>query len=272
MYDNEIFVRSLYNSLTSNGILVSQVGEGEGFGDAALEMSATTKPLQLFIQHLKQVGFQSIEDFTEAHGGFAGPWGYLIAFKAIQSLASWHRNEAEISLDLMRRAKVTTQGELPFLYFDGASMQMYQQSSRIAEDVFCLSRPSPFLCDEGHGFNPTLPVTAAALYNEAVDASIFVPAPTRSLMSSQRVLQKFIEASLTSSFFGQLVSLMHPWQMLATYDGELPRRDARGTLVDRAQASTYVARNVMRLLSSRLIKGSIHPESTMNEPSNSIHE
>jgi hypothetical protein len=106
---------------------------------------------------LKQHGFQRIESYTEAHGDFLAPWGYMIAFKCADcSFSRWHSNQAMIDLEIQRRSVATADGyeDSLFRFFDGATLMGYQYPSRVSEELFCRDQPTPRGCDRGHGLHP----------------------------------------------------------------------------------------------------------------------
>lgn len=156
LYGNENFISSLFNSLNDDGILVAQLGEDETIDSPGATYSPK-KIAKMFIQKLKQHGFQRIESYTEAHGDFLAPWGYMIAFKCADcSFSRWHSNQAMIDLEIQRRSVATVDGyaDSLFRYFDGATMMGYQYPSRVSEELFCRDQPTPKGCDRGHGLNP----------------------------------------------------------------------------------------------------------------------
>ena len=132
---------------------MAQVGEDEELVDP-MRSHVHLGQLQTFITNIEQVGFQTIKEYSEVHGGFMAVWKFLIAFKDPSYKANWYANEAEIDLKVRERSMPTVSGESPFRYFDGATMMVYQYPSRISEEVFCRTQPTPALCEEGHGFDP----------------------------------------------------------------------------------------------------------------------
>ena len=71
LYDTDDFMKSLSNALRSDGILVTQLGENFHHDSPGLHYSA--KKIEYdFMQNLIEYGFDRMEDYTEAHGGFFG--------------------------------------------------------------------------------------------------------------------------------------------------------------------------------------------------------
>jgi len=153
LYKHNKLTTALYNALGSEGILVAQVGENEYLTDPMRSLLRRGQ-LQTFIANIEQAGFEGIKEYSEVHGGFLAVWKFLIAFKDGSCKSNWYANEAEIDLKVQHRSMPTALGDSPFRYFDGATMMVYQYPSRISEEVFCRSQPTPALCENGHGFDP----------------------------------------------------------------------------------------------------------------------
>jgi hypothetical protein len=153
LYDNDVLIRSLWNALGEDGILVAQVGESELTRQAGAQYT-NRKAEFVFTEKLKRQGFSKIEDYSDFHGGFMGIWKYKIAMKSLSSFCMWHYNQAQLALEIQSRTMEMVGGlESPFRYFDSATMVEYQYPSRAIEDVFCRSVPLPPMCEKGHGFD-----------------------------------------------------------------------------------------------------------------------
>lgn len=154
MYDDAGLARSLFNALTKEGIFISQVGEDDNPDDPGAHYTRKIAEHAL-VEHLKQEGFERIEDYAEAHGGFMSVWKFKIAFKGDHVIERWHNNQATVDLELHDREMETVDGvQTPFRFFDGATMMTYQYPSRINQEIFCRDTPTPQLCEKGHGWDP----------------------------------------------------------------------------------------------------------------------
>jgi hypothetical protein len=151
----------LYNALNDDGIIVAQMGQDDLTTDSAREVSPFGKPLASFIKGLTKEGFQSIKEYSESHGGFMSPWHFVTAFKSKTSKGKWYASQAEFDFAIRSRTLSTRTGQSSLAFFDGATMMTYQYPSRIKEEVFCRSQPSPPFCKLGHGFE-------LGLYNETL--------------------------------------------------------------------------------------------------------
>jgi hypothetical protein len=151
LYRNQELMYAFSQALGDEGIFVAQVGEVENMDDLPTSFYPDNQ-LGTFLDGLEKFGFESIVDYSEAHGRFIESWGFVVAMKDSASRANWFRNEAEINLQIAQRILPST--ELSF--FDGASMMQYQFTSRIDEEIWCRDRVDGE-CSTGHGFDPYLP-------------------------------------------------------------------------------------------------------------------
>jgi spermidine synthase len=156
-YNNDTFVKSFYNSLSDNGILVMELGESPDSRDPD-EMKSGDKNRVVALNLLESAGFESIHAFEESHCGFGAAWTFIVAFKSYSSRKLWYANSAEIELAIQKRTVRTKSGNSPLRYFDGATMMSYQVPSRTIETVFCRRDPAPYACnDNAFQFVPELP-------------------------------------------------------------------------------------------------------------------
>jgi hypothetical protein len=177
-------VKSFYNSLSDNGILVMELGESPDSRDPD-EMKSGDKNRVVALNLLESAGFESIHAFEEvskfriasiqshlagdtfhshssyylqSHCGFGAAWTFIVAFKSYSSRKLWYANSAEIELAIQKRTVRTKSGNSPLRYFDGATMMSYQVPSRTIETVFCRRDPAPYACnDNAFQFVPELP-------------------------------------------------------------------------------------------------------------------
>lgn len=161
------FIRSLYDGLTSNGLvrifqsddfchrsnslkcfdsllpsspakIVVQVGELPSHSDPPDELSTFYNRAHMMVK-LKEVGFHTIHTYAEGHCHFFSPWQFIIAFKNIQTSVNWFRGEAEVELKLHQRLHRTKSGNPILQYFDGHVMRHYQSPSKVITTNNCRS-------------------------------------------------------------------------------------------------------------------------------------
>eukprot|EP00541_Cyclophora_tenuis_P005765 CAMPEP_0116542050 /NCGR_PEP_ID=MMETSP0397-20121206/808_1 /TAXON_ID=216820 /ORGANISM="Cyclophora tenuis, Strain ECT3854" /LENGTH=446 /DNA_ID=CAMNT_0004066031 /DNA_START=17 /DNA_END=1357 /DNA_ORIENTATION=- len=156
LYNNGVFLQSLYDSLSEDGVLVIQVG-GSPEPNAPSE-TFSNKNRALLIDHLQKLGFTSMHLYHESHGGLFLPWNYLVVSKSGKARKHWYANEAQISLAIRQRILPTKTGESALRYFDGATMATsYQFPSKRSETVYCRHQPTPEECLDSRGFVPSVP-------------------------------------------------------------------------------------------------------------------
>eukprot|EP00339_Tiarina_fusa_P022092 CAMPEP_0116996284 /NCGR_PEP_ID=MMETSP0472-20121206/143_1 /TAXON_ID=693140 ORGANISM="Tiarina fusus, Strain LIS" /NCGR_SAMPLE_ID=MMETSP0472 /ASSEMBLY_ACC=CAM_ASM_000603 /LENGTH=622 /DNA_ID=CAMNT_0004694857 /DNA_START=326 /DNA_END=2194 /DNA_ORIENTATION=+ len=155
LYGDSSFMGALYNGLSENGVLVSQVGEAVKL-TAPAQTYSVNRNRALFIKSLIGQGFVDIAEYNEGGAMFEAPWTFNVAFKSTKSRNNWDDNEALVNLKMKKRAIDTLDGESPFEYFDGADMQA-RWPSKASEVVFCRQEPTPAGCEGGHGFDPLRP-------------------------------------------------------------------------------------------------------------------
>ena len=149
LFDNTELVATFHRALTPQGIFVCQTGEQQ-FLDDANPMWTRDKHALLFLQNLGKVGFQRFFDYDEGSTRFSGLWSYLLASKD-SDRSRWFANPAQVNLELQQRAMPTKSGEWPFYYFDGATMQSYQATTRSVATTACRTNPDWPACQRGTG-------------------------------------------------------------------------------------------------------------------------
>jgi hypothetical protein len=165
LYGDSSFLGALYQALSHDGILITQVGNAPSRGEEAEHLSTNINRV-IYSRSLAMQGFQSIADYTEDHTGFEEPWYFYAAFKDLSLRANWMASEAELNLKIQKRAIRTIDGTSPFDYFDGATMKMYQYPSQASVDLFCRREPTPVGCDRSdHGFDPRMPNYSEESFN-----------------------------------------------------------------------------------------------------------
>jgi hypothetical protein len=165
LYGDSSFLGALYAALSENGILITQVGDAPGRGDAPEHLGDDGNRV-VYATSLATIGFKSIVDYSEDHTGFEEPWYFYAAFKDLSTRGQWMATEAEINLKMQKRSIHTLDGRSPFVYFDGATMNAYRYPSQASVDVFCLREPTPPGCkDHVHGFDPNVKNFRADQFN-----------------------------------------------------------------------------------------------------------
>jgi hypothetical protein len=235
LYGDSTFLSSLYNALGPDGILVSQVGEAPGIEDPS-ETHSRDKNRNTFVDTLVKLGIKSTVEYSEAHCGFDNPWTFLVSFKSAESPKRWISNEAQVNLEMQKRSIRRKDGELPFDYFDGATMISYQHTSKGSATVFCRRDVDTDGCNGvhgyTHGFDPereNIPMSSLnvskSLVGENAGRGVFtlVDIPANSYVgletqvhpiifeaSTYPLIEKMENRSLFETYYlGSLYSFMH---------------------------------------------------------------
>jgi len=145
LYNNENFLRTLYNALSKDGIIVLQLGRAPTAKSPAEDFSRDSRR-DMLTKSLGKIGFKSIHTYEEAHCGFEEPWTYLIAMKDKENRALWYRTIAEKSYDIYERILKTESGEPALKFVDSITMNSYLLPTKGHETVYCRKDPMPDSC------------------------------------------------------------------------------------------------------------------------------
>ena len=180
LYDNAPFAKAMGNALNDDGIFIMQNGVASDTKEIPKEYLSDKQYELMLINHLHDNGLTNVYSYEDPAAGFLASWSYTIAFKTDTSTIRWFSNQAEVDARLQKRAMPTVSGELPFRYFDGATMMYYQYPSAVDEEVNCIQAAiPPKSCEEGKGFPSDIPlVPASTLSTESLpDGSVRVFSP-----------------------------------------------------------------------------------------------
>lgn len=162
LYKSDELAFALSNALTTNGILVVQVGEYQSFSDAPPQYQRNGDVvISSFMPLLKKHGFVKARTYEDFHGGLGSPWEYNAYFKDNATSKAWLANEAVVNLEITKRLASSKSGQSLLHYFDGATMQSFMYPSRADEEAHCRATPKPVFCEQGHGFDPERPHTSS---------------------------------------------------------------------------------------------------------------
>ncbi|KAL7562643.1 hypothetical protein ACA910_015384 [Epithemia clementina (nom. ined.)] len=217
LYSDEVFVTSLANALTDQGVMVVQIGEGPSFSDledidsipetADPNIHKTKNPTGVLISRfeaiLKLGGIVGIKSYSESHGEFLGPWEFRLAFKSHATITKFFSEPAAIDLAIAQRAIDTKSGQHIFRYFDGPTMASIQFPSGIDEEYFCdYQAVRPLSCQFMTGLDPHANALESHLSTQGfsfVDAfdhsscNIDIPASLTDLVVTQLMKSKAVK-------------------------------------------------------------------------------
>jgi len=151
LFDNTDLVSTFYRALSPQGIFVSQIGEQTFLSDPNPTWTSERHALK-FLQNLGRVGFSRLFDYEEPSTRFSGLWSFLLASKSSDT-SRLYSNPAQVDLELQQRSMPTKSGASPFRYFDGATMQAYQKTSRPVAVSNCRTSPESPACQRGPGLS-----------------------------------------------------------------------------------------------------------------------
>mmetsp|Transcript_20520 Transcript_20520/g.37382 ORF Transcript_20520/g.37382 Transcript_20520/m.37382 type:complete len:889 (-) Transcript_20520:246-2912(-) len=162
LYKNNVFIESLANALTEDGVFVVQLGESEAVDDPPDEIGTAIDTAHMM--GALEKNFESMHEYDEGHSHFKAPWSYLVCFKNSESRANWYRNAPEIQIDIHQRLYGTKSGEPVLLFFDAPTMISYQVPPKAKETTYCRKEDKPQECNELIGIDPklvTVPISHA---------------------------------------------------------------------------------------------------------------
>lgn len=101
--------------------------------------------LKWLSDELARAGFHGpTESYVESQSGFPDARRYVVAFRDEHVARNWHRNEAQINLEIQSRPARTRSGLPAFEYFDGSVMTAYNKVQQ--ESPNCNRHPVPAWC------------------------------------------------------------------------------------------------------------------------------
>jgi len=166
LYQDNLFVDSLFNALSEDGAFVVQLGQSDDSTSPGEDEAQSKHKFQM-MEALKEAGFKSMHIYDEGHAHYEAPWTILVAFKDLKSRARWYRSAAEIEIELHRRLHRTKSGKSPINFFDGPTMLGYQAPSKATQIAYCRNAVTPRECDMlPEGANGKAPVVMNGKSNE----------------------------------------------------------------------------------------------------------
>ena len=145
LYTDKAFIKTLYNALSEDGIIVMQLGDSPTVKDPPEEFSKNSK--RNFVMNvLGEVGFDHVHVYEEGHCKFRSPWSFAVAMKGEANEKAWHKNAREIDVSIHKRIRRTISGEPSLKNFDGGVMTGYNIPPKGFDTVYCRTTPTPESC------------------------------------------------------------------------------------------------------------------------------
>jgi len=145
LYTNDAYLKSLYNALSDDGVIVLQLGISPKSNDPAESMALSRRRAYL-MSSMERVGFESLHVYDEIYCDFDDPWSFLIAMKGERNRSLWYQGMAELDIAIHERVKRTHSGTPALKYFDAPTMRGYQVPHKGFESVFCKSSDGVDAC------------------------------------------------------------------------------------------------------------------------------
>jgi hypothetical protein len=151
LYNNVVFLDSLYSALSEDGIIAMQLGEAPHFSSPSEELSID-KNRVIILDLMEKAGFKSFHVYEEGHSKFMGPWTQVVACKDASCRNNWYKSVPEVDLAIKERIIPTVSGKPGLKYFDGATMNTYQVPHKAFQTLHCRKTPVPVSCSSIESF------------------------------------------------------------------------------------------------------------------------
>lgn len=138
--NHEPFLDALMNSLSEDGVIALELGEGyemNTFGNKARED---------FILKIESIAGAAFI-YEEGHNGFWMPTAYMTICKKAECRDRWYVEATATDYLISMRIKGSISKRPNLVHFDGSTHALYDIIPRVYEDVYCLRDPQPFECD-----------------------------------------------------------------------------------------------------------------------------
>jgi spermidine synthase len=146
LYTDVVFISSLVNSLSANGILLIQIGTPPFLNDPRPDKGIYWRRELLFniLEELPEV--EAMMVYEEAHCGFNEPHSFLVVCLSAECRSRWYAESDVVDYFIYDRIVRTHSKERALLYYDGSMQHSYQVTPKAWETVYCRREPTPFEC------------------------------------------------------------------------------------------------------------------------------
>jgi len=156
------FWEALYQSLSTNGILVLPLGKSPSPENHIQFLHKYQTVMELLQSHL---GMKKIHIYEESHASyFNAPQTNLIACKSKHCSIDFFSNSAQTQVLLHSKISPTHSGLPPLLHFDGAVQKSYQTPHKVMEKLHCSLDPKPLDCQLVHDYKTVVNVPIAGFF------------------------------------------------------------------------------------------------------------
>lgn len=144
-YKDEVFINSLFESITDDGIIAFHIGKSSKYTDPDDEFTNNSRRKNL-IDLLSKAGFQEVFMYEDANVHSDNPSLFLLAAKDRTSRYLWFRNSAQVDFEIYKRIQRTVSGKPLLEYFDGSVLETFRAPHRVMETLYCRTSPMPTEC------------------------------------------------------------------------------------------------------------------------------
>ena len=147
LYNNEVFLSALMNSLSDNGTLAAQLDDAHTINDPRPEFSihSTCDSFMQLLEMNEHTGAMFV--YEEAHTGLDEPSSFLTVCKNVNCRGLWYSDAMLVDYQLSVRMRKTKSKQPILTHFDGSTHFLFQTTPRAWEEVYCRRDPVPFECN-----------------------------------------------------------------------------------------------------------------------------
>lgn len=146
MYNDEMFVSSIMNSLTEDGVAVIQVGTTATIDDVRPDMGIYKRRESFFNIVEAHPDVEAMIVYEEPNCGFLEPHAFLVVCKSVECRSRWYARSDQVDYQIYERIVHTESGRRALQYYDGTTQRTYQWPKKGWETVYCRREPTPFEC------------------------------------------------------------------------------------------------------------------------------
>jgi len=146
MYSDATFLDAAYDSLTTDGIMVLQIGNAPNIHDPKADMGVFQTREAMFRMVEAHPQTAAMHVYEEAHCGLNEPQAFLLLCKSSKCQAPWYASAEIIDYQIYERIAKTTTGEKALIHYDGSTQHSFRFPPKAWETVYCRREPMPVEC------------------------------------------------------------------------------------------------------------------------------
>lgn len=146
LYVDADFVNAIMQSLSSDGVLMIQIGSTPDIADPKPEAGMSQMREKLFSVFEEHHLVAAMHVYDEPHSGFPEPQSSLIVCRDTSCRNRWYARSDFIDYEIHDRILRTKTGQPSLRFYDGTIQHAYQMPAKAWETVYCRREPAPFEC------------------------------------------------------------------------------------------------------------------------------